>query len=92
MNTLFDLDALETKSTAPNAPKPDAPKFYIEVLRDGQRAALVERHSDSVTFMVIDTTRKQRQPHLYKTLSGARNAALFLKDATVKRWTGRYED
>lgn len=92
MNTLFDLDALETKAQAQQRKPETKPlRYWIEIEKDGKRAAYMgDTGNGYIRFMVIDTSRKQRQPHLYKTLHGAE---LAQRDCggVVKVWIGTYE-
>lgn len=92
MNTLFDLDTLETKAQAQQRkPETKPARFWIEIETDGKRAAYMGGTDNGyIKFMVIDTSRKQRQPHLYKTLRGAE---LAQRDCggIVRAWTGSYE-
>lgn len=93
MNTLFDLDALETKAQAQQRkPETKPARYWIEFAEDnGKRSAYMgDTGNGYIKAMMIDTTRKQRQPHLYKTLRGAE---LAQRDCggVVKVWTGSYE-
>lgn len=92
MNTLFNLDELETKTEA-EARKPAAKqaRYWIEIERDGNRAAFMGSHGDELRYMFIRAHQKQPAPHLYKTFNGAHKANKEI-EGTVKVWTGSYAE
>lgn len=93
MNTLFDLDTLETKAQAQqHQPAIEKARYWIEVSSwDGQRAAYIGSRGDEVLYMIIRPGKKQRQPKLYKTQRGAELSARDLGGGIVRAWTGSYE-
>lgn len=77
MNTLFDLDALDTKPVSPSVERARAAtdgRWYIWILRDGERYFLHNSHDNGDTRWVRERDCGRKRPMWYKYAHTARKA------------------